>query len=266
MRRNWKFLLLLSAFLLLTGMGGGGQVPGAQLKPEIRLKIYNESIRHYETAKALYEEGRKEDALQELRQATKIVRSFPEAYELSRKIYLELGRQREANEQEGFFEFYGGKQGASLLRLRSEMARVVKRRIKLAPPPDIQAKSAFQLSGVLAAVLILGMSYDVYRKNLSVKEKRESRILLDSFPSDEEEDEVRLSWLFKLCVLLFPAPLIFFLLLSLGVRYYSEFFPVFLFAWIIVDLAIYLIFFADFSDFGGGGGGFRGPRGLGSFL
>ena len=112
------------------------------------------------------------------------------------------------------------------------------------------------------------MSYDIYRKRRSITERRESQILLDSFPGDAEEDEVRLSWLFKLCALLFPAPLILFLLLSMGIRYYSDFIPVFLFAWIIVDLAIYLIFFADFSDFGGGGGGggFRGPRGLGSFL
>ena len=144
MSRRPRILLLFFALLFLTGMAGaGGQAPGAQLKPEIRLRIYDEAIRHYEKAKAFYEEGRKEEALHELRQATKVVRAFPEAYELSRKIYLELGKQREVDEQEGFFEFYGGKQGASLLRLRSEMVRLVKRRIKLAPPPDIEAKTAF---------------------------------------------------------------------------------------------------------------------------
>ena len=269
MHRNWRAPLLLSAFFLLTGMAGmgGGQTSGAQLKPEIRLKIYNEAIRHYEMAQSLYAEGRKEEALHELRHATKIVRAFPEVYELSQKIYLELGKVREADEQAGFFEFYGGKQGASLLRLRNDLIRLVKRRIKLAPPPDIQRKPALQLSGVLAAILFLGMFYDVYRKKRSEKARRQSQILLGSFAGDDE-DEVRLSWLFKLCALFFPAPLIVFLLLFLGVRYYSDFFPVFLFAWVIIDLAVFLIFFADFSDFGsgGGGGGFRGPRGMGLFL
>ncbi len=267
-----KLFLLPAAFFLLTGMGGGGaQAPGAQLKPEIRLKIYNDAIRHYEKAQALYGEGKKEEALRELRKATNTVRAFPEAYALTAKIYLELGKQKEAEEQEGYFDFFGGNKGASLFKVRDETSRVVKRRIKIARAPDVQKKPAFKILGILTAILFLGMAYDIYRKNLFHKERR-AKILLESFPGDEEEEEeIKLTWLFKLCLLLIPAPLILFLLLSLGLRYYSDLVPVLLFGWIIIDLAIYLIFFADFSDFGGsgggrGGGGFRGPGGLGSFL
>ena len=104
-----KLFLLLAAFFLLAGMGGGGaQAPGAQLKPEIRLKIYNDAIRHYEKAQALYGEGKKEEALHELRKATNTVRAFPEAYQFARKICLELGKSKEADEQEGYFDFFGG--------------------------------------------------------------------------------------------------------------------------------------------------------------
>ena len=59
------------------------------------------------------------------------------------------------------------------------------------------------------------------------------------------------SWLFVLCALLLPAPLIFSLLLLIGVRHSSDLIPVFFFGWIPVDLALYFIFFADLSDLGG---------------
>ncbi len=239
--------------------GGGGQM-GAQLKPELRLKIYNQAIGHYETAKALYEEGRKEEALRELQKAVKVIRAFPEAYELSRNIYLEMGNEKEAREQESLFEFYGGKKGASLYRLRQEVSRLAKRRIKLASPPDVDKKSATRVLGVFLGLLFLGMFYDVYRMRLEAKEQK-SQVILDSFPGDEYHEE-RVSWIFKLCALLLPAPVVLLLLLSLGVRYYSELLPIFVFSWLVADIAIYLIFFADFSDFGSGGRG-SGPRGPG---
>lgn len=243
--------------------GGGGQI-GAQLKPELRLKIYNQAIGHYETAKALHEEGRKEEALEELQKAVKTIRAFPEAYELAHTIYVEMGDEKRAQEQEKLFEFYGGRKGASLYRLREEVSRLAKRRIKLAPPPDVDKKSAFRVLGVFMGILFLGMFYDLYRMWLGAKD-RKTKILLGNFPGDEFHED-RVSWIFKLCALLMPAPVILLLLLSLGVKYYSDILPIFTFSWLVADIAVYLIFFADFSDFGsGGGGGFRGRGPGGGF-
>ena len=249
--RSPRALFLFTAFFLLTGMAGAGRMSNAQLKPEIRLKIYNEAIHHYEKAKALYREARAQEALGELQKAIHVIRAFPEAYDLARKIYLDLGNEREAEHQSALFKTYEGGKGASLFRLRDEVARVVRLRIKSAPPPDFEVKPAFFHSGLLAGILFLGMTYDWYRMKRKMKRSGDApSLILGSFPGDEEK-EARISWFFKLCLLLLPAPSIFSLLLFVGVRYYSDLVPVFLFYWVLADLAIYLIFFADFSGLGG---------------
>ena len=252
MNRSFQVPLLLFSFLLFTGMAGGGQTSGAQLKPELRLKIYNEAIRHFEKAKTLRAQGRMKDALHELHKATKVVRAFPEVYDLARQIYLEMENEEEAGKQAELFKNYGGNEGVSLYRLREDVARVVRARKKMARPPDFRDGPSHLFSGTLVGVLLMGMFYDFHRRNEIMKGRSEGRsILLGSFPSDDEE-AIPPSWLFKLCTFLLPAPLIFSLLLVFGVRYYSDLIPVLLFAWIVVDAALYFIFFADLSDLGGG--------------
>ena len=121
-------------------MAGGGQTSGAQLKPELRLKIYNEAIRHFEKAKTLRAQGRTKDALHELHKATKVVRAFPEVYDLARQIYLEMENEEEADKQAELFKNYGGNEGVSLYRLREDVARVVRARKKMARPPDFSTE------------------------------------------------------------------------------------------------------------------------------
>ena len=256
-RRLLKFLVL-GALPLLTGMiglGGGGQ---GELAPEIRLKLYDEAIRHYEKAKALHVEGRREEALHQIRKATKVVRAFPEAYDLAGRIYWELGNEKEARANENLFRLYEGDKGASLYRLRNRVIQEIAFRKKAAPPPDIQVIPAFLLSALLIGISIFGMTYE-YRRLTQQPRKRpeEKQLFLESFPNEEEEEIVP-SLFFKGCVLFLPAPSLFLLLVLLGFRNYSDLLPVFLFGFLIVDLAIYLIFFADLSDLGG----LRRPRGV----
>lgn len=243
--------LLLTGFLILfTGMIGGGGGRG-ELRPEIRLKLYNEAIRHYEKAEALHVEGRREDALREIRKATKVVRAFPEAYDLAAKIYGELGNEKEARANEDLFKLYEGDKGASLYRLRDRVIEEIAFRKKAAPPPDIQVLPAFLLSALLIGIALFGMIYEVRRlTGQSRKPSEEKRLFVESFP-DEEEREAAPSLFFKGCVLFLPAPFLFLLLVLVGLRHYSDLLPVFLFSFLIVDLAIYLIFFADLSGLGG---------------
>ena len=232
-------------------MMGRGAMGRGELRPEIRLKLYNEAIRHYELAKALHAEGRIPEAFREIRKATKVVNAFPEAYDLARKIHLELGNEKEAGEEEALFRLYEGDKGASLYRLRDRVAQEIAYRKKLAPPPDIPLIPALALSGLLAGISVFGIVYE-YRRFLG-KPKGPSevgRLFLEHFP-DEEEKEMVPSFFFKGCALFLPAPFIFSLLVLLGLRNYSDLLPVFLFSFLIVDLAIYFIFFADLSDLGG---------------
>ncbi len=249
MNRKFLNLFLVSTLLLLTGMmGRAGQ---GELKPEIRLKLYNEAIRHYEKAKSFHAQGRPEEALREIRKATKVVGRFPEAYGLARTIHLELGNAREAKANEDLFELYEGDKGASLYRLRDRMIQEIAFREKVAPPPDLQVIPTLALSALLIGISIFGMAYE-YRRLTSGPEERSEvdRLFLAPFPS-EEGKEVRPSLVFRGCVLFLPGPFLFSLLVLLGFRNYSDLLPAFLFSFLIMDLAIYLIFFADLSDLGG---------------
>jgi len=240
----------LSLFLGMAGQGGGG-FGGAELKPEIRLKLYNEAIEHYEKAAAFHAEGRLKEALSEIRKATKTVSAFPEAYDLARRIYLELGDQVQATEQEEFFQRYAGHQGASLYRLRDKLVEEIRFREKFSKPPDVPVVPSLLLSGSLAGVLVLGMFYDYWRVMKGSKnEVEKNSIILEKFSGDEEYSEGP-TWLFKLCVLILPVPILFALLILFGVRHSSDLVPVLLFGWAVLDLVIYTIFFADFSDAGG---------------
>ena len=253
-----QLVFVLMSFGLLMGMAGRGCFGGVELKPEIRIKLYNEAIAHYEKAKALYAAGERKKALSELHKAVKTVAAFPEAHDLARQIHLELGNQKEAAIDENFFRQYGGDRGASLYRLRDKVAEEIQFRAKFTAPPDVPFGPSLLLSGSLAVVLFLGMSYDSSRFKRDPKRRDgERRIFIEEFP-DEEEEESGATWLFKLCVLLLPVPFLFALLILLGVRHSSDLIPVFLFGWAVSDLLIYTIFFADFSD---AGGGFRRPPG-----
>jgi tetratricopeptide (TPR) repeat protein len=258
MSRKFQVPFLLIGLLLLVGMGGRGRMGGvAELKPEIRLKLYNEAIEHYEKAKAFYEAGDPKRSLGELEKATRVVRAFPEAYDLGRKIYQELGRPEKAAREEEFFRQYEGDKGASLVRLREAVHRELEQRQRSAPPPDIPFLPALLVSGFLAGIFLFGMAFEYRRLTQSSGGKGASKsIYLEAFPEEGEEEMVA-SGFFKLCVLLLPAPLLFLLLLLLGFRHASELFPIFLFSWLVVDAAVYLIFFADLSDLGG----FRRPGG-----
>ena len=255
MRLKLRFLFLFVLFGLFTGMGGRATSTRGELRPEIRLKLYNEAIGHYEKAKSFHRAGRGEEALRELHRATKVVSAFPEAYDLAYQIYLELGKEREAEEQKGFYQHFGGKEGASLYRLREAVLKEIEYRKKSAPPPDIRPLPAFFFSGLSAGIFILGMIYE-YRRAIQGSDRGSERqsIILEPFPSEETE-EIHVSWLFKLCALLTPAPFLFSFLVALGFHNFSELWGPFLFSGIIVTVAVYLIFFADLS----GLGGFRRP-------
>ena len=232
----------------MAGRGGFGR---GELKPEIRLKLYNKAIRHFEKAKEFYETGQREAALREIAKATQVVRAFPEAYDLARKIHLELAHPKEASREEVLFQNYEGPKGASLYRLRDRLAQELELQKKFAPPPDVPFVPSLLVCGSLAAFLMGGMISEYRRLSQRPENRSGSRLLfLESFP-DEEEAEVSAGWFFKLCALLLPGPSLFALLVLLGFRYYSDLFPVFLFSWVIVDGAVYFIFFADLSDLGG---------------
>lgn len=251
MNRKFVGLFVTSTLLLLTGMTGRGFLGRGELRPEIRLKLYNEAIHHYEKAKALHAEGRVEEALREIHKATKIVRAFPEAYELAQKIHLALGNEREAQGDEDLFRLYKGDKGASLYRLREGVIQEIAYRKKFAPPPDIPVIPALLLAGLLMGISIFGVIYEYRRLTRQPKERLDvERLFLEPFPS-EEGREIRPSLFLKGCVLFLPAPFLFSLLVLLGLRNYSDLLPIFLFGFLITDLAIYFIFFADLSDLGG---------------
>jgi hypothetical protein len=245
------FLALLVLLFALTGMIGRGGVRRGELRPEIRLKIYNEAIGHYEKARALYETGQEEAALAEIRKATRAYSRFPEAYQLAQAIYLKQGKAKEAQEQAVLFRYTGGAQGETLYAVREETIREIELRKASARPPDIEPARAFLLSGGVSALLLLGMILEYWRLTRPTEEsKKTESIFLGKFPSDEEK-EAAPSWLFKLLALLFPAPFLFLLLVLLGFRYYSDLWPLFAFSWTVTALAVYLIFFADLQDLGG---------------
>ncbi len=231
-------------------MAGGNFRGRGELKPEIRLRLYNEAIAHFESARDHLAAGRSEEALKEIRKATGVVKAFPEAYALAQAVYLRNHQPEKAREQEGFFKHYGGNEGASLYHLRDRVAKEVELRKKFAPPPDFQAGPALGFSAMGAAALILGIFLERVLRRGKFQRKDPSRSLfLEPFHDEEEAEPV--SWLFKLCVLLLPVPLIFALLVSWGLRNYSEIVPILLFAWILTDLGLYLIFFADLSGLSG---------------
>lgn len=253
-----RIFLLLPLSILFLGMAGRGMVEKGELKPELRLKLYNEAIRHYEKAEALYQSGQSKEALRELAKATKVVNAFPEAHDLAQKIYREQGKLKEAEEEEDLFRNFKGPEGASLYKLRDKLTEEIELRKASAPPPDIQLVPALLLSAFLATVLIFGMVFEHRRLTGGSPSSQvvKNPILLESFPS-EEEAEVTPSWLFKLFTLLLPAPFLFLLIVLLGLRNLSEVLPVLLFCWGAVDAVVYLIFFADLSDLQG----FRRPGG-----
>lgn len=230
-----------------------------ELKPELRAKLYNEAIRHYEEAEALYRSGQPEEALGELHKATKIVNAFPEAHDLAQKIYREQGKLKEAGEEEDLFRNFKGPEGASLYKLRDKVIDEIEVGKKSAPPPDIQPVSALLLSAVLAAILIFGMVLE-YRRLTSGfgDEAAKNSLFLEPFPNEETGDRGS-SWIFKSFALLLPGPFLFSLIVLLGLRNSSEVLPLLLFCWGVVDAVVYLIFFADLSDLRG----FRRPGGAG---
>lgn len=255
------FAPLILALGLMGMAGRGGSWPGmgkAELRPEARLKIYNEAIEHYEKAKALYEAGKQEAALKELKRATKVFSGFPEAYGLAQKIYLELGDEEAAAREERLFREHEGHKGASLYKLREKVHEQVLLRKKQAPTDEIPLVPSFLLSACLALVLAFGMIYEHRLRNESSANPATNKIFLEPFPSDREKEEAESSGLFKLYVLVLPAPVLFTLLLAVGFRSYSDLIPIFLFSWAVVDAVIYLLFFADFS----GMAGFRRPGGM----
>lgn len=244
------FSLVLLA-VLFGGMAGPPTSKSAELKAEIRLKIYNEAIRHYEKAKSFYHEGRSEEALRELTKATQVVNAFPEAYDLARKIYQGLGRKGEAQEQETLYEKHGGGKGGSLYNLRNRVAEEIIVRQRLVPSPDISVGQALLFSGLSTGLFIFGMFFEYRRIKGKLGTQRASHsLILQPFHEEEGGGDVSFSWVFKLCLLFLPAPFLFLLLVALGVRHYADLVPVLLFGWALLDLALYLIYFADFSDLG----------------
>ncbi len=107
-------------------------------------------------------------------------------------------------------------------------------------------------SALFAGLTILAMIGEYWRitGGPEAKALHRSSLILEKFP-EEEPEEVTPSFLFKFLVLILPAPLIFAFLVAIGFRSLKELLPIFLFAWAIMDLAVYLIFFADLSDLGG---------------
>lgn len=257
MKRKLLFLSLLFTYGLLLGMAGPRS--RGELRPELRLKIYNEAVRYYEKAEALHRAGEREKALAQLRKGTRVVAAFPEAYALAERIYSELGDRVKAREQEGLYARYNGRKGSSLYELRDAVAREVRRREQALGPPDFRPRDLFVVSAAAAAILIFGMIFE-YRRLLRPPEDegRKIGIILEKFPG-EEEPELTPSWLFKLCVLFLPAPFIASLLAGMGLRYWSDFGGPFLLSWVVVAGVVYTVFFADLSGFSG----FRRPGAAG---
>ncbi|GEM_PF-2267388 len=242
---------LVAILLLATGMvGGGGRFGKSALRAEIRLKFYNEAIGHYEKAKALFEGGRPQEALQLVNRALRVISEFPEAYDLRRRIYLELGEPAKAGEEGKLFERYGGGK-ASLYKLRELVVLEIAEKKKHTPPPDIQPAAAYAISGGVALACILGMIYEYRRLTARPEDSLDQSVILERFPGDETA-EVNATWLFKGCGLLLPAPFFFALLVFLGFRHYSNLLPLFLFSWVMAAVAVYLIFFADLRGLGEG--------------
>ncbi len=246
-----KFFLLFFLSILFLGMAGRGATGRGELKPELRLKLYNQAIAHYEKAKSLYRSGRSEEALRELGRATKVLNNFPEAHEFAQRIYLEQGNLQKAQKEEELFNLFRGPEGASLLKLREKAIEEIELERKLAPPPDLQPIPTFIFSAVFTALLLWGMVFE-YRRLTGRSEKGQTKnpILLESFP-DEEVGEISPSWFLKLLGMLLPAPFLFSLIVLLGLQNFSEVLPLFLFSWGVVDAVVYLIFFADLSNFRG---------------
>ncbi len=237
------------ALPLFLGMAGRGNLSQGELKPELRLKLYQEAIGHYEKAKALLEEGRTEDALHEIQKATRVVSAFPEAYALAQLVYSQTERPEKASEQLALFRQYGG-EAASLYRLRDQMTKEVEVRRQFAPPPDFKGFPALLFCGVISGLLVAGLFWERGWADRKSKGPAENHsLILEPFHEDEESEPV--SWRFKALVLLLPAPLILALLVGLGLRRYSDLIPILLFGWILIDLGIYLIFLADLSGLGG---------------
>lgn len=230
------------------GLAGGK----AELKPEIRFKIYNEAIGHYEKGKVLYQAGEKEKALKELHKAVHVFSDFPEAYALIRKICLDLGDEKQAGETEKLFRRYRGSEGASLYRLRDEIKEQIENQKALRPPPDIPFVPSLLLSFFVATISIFGMYYEYRLKTkMSGGGTGFGGIVLEPFPSESESSEFEPSLFFKLLALFLPGVFFFILLLLFGLRHRAELGPILMPCWVAVDLLVYLVFFADFSDVSG---------------
>jgi len=254
-RKNSLNLSILGLALLSMGMGGGFLSGKGELKGEIRLQIYTEAIGHYELAQSLYASGDLERALKEIQKATRTAQAFPEAYDLAESIYRKLGKFQAAEEQARLFKKYGGLEGASLYSLRDRLAEEIRVRQKHIPP-DIPLFPSIFFSGILAVVLILGMAAEYGRLAGELRwQNRQNSIILDPFPEEEEVD-LSFSWLFRTCLFLLPGPVLFALLVLSGLRHFSEVMPILIFGWAMIDLGIYLVFFADLS----GLSGFRSSR------
>ena len=249
-----KIYLLFAAgsLVLLTGMGiRGGLSEDTQLRPEVRLKIYNHAISHFEKARAHYEMGRRKEALKEIWKATREVSAFPEAYDLARTIYQELGDEKGRAKAEALYKQHSGDKGASLYKLRAKVADEIRLRRKFAPPPDFNPVQAYVVSAVAAFILILGMVYEYHRlSQVTPPSPQSGSIFLAPFPSDRETEVSLDTWFMKFCVLALPAPFIFSLMVLLGFRYYSDILAPFFLMFLVTDVVLYLVFFADLTDLG----------------
>lgn len=239
------FTLLMSCLAL--GMTGRAGIGRGELKAETRLKIYHQAIAHYEKAESLYRAGQPEEALHFLHKATKVFSTFPEAYGLAARIYREMGDRESAREAQQKFSFYGGDKGFSLSGLRDQVEAEIRLKQATAPPPDFRKIPALFAATLLEILIALGLVLEFRRLTGEEKPRQGSNLILEKF-SDDTEVEVSASFLFKLLVLLLPAPLILMILVLWGVHSVKDLVPMFLFAWAVVDVALYLIFFADLSD------------------
>jgi hypothetical protein len=96
------------------------------------------------------------------------------------------------------------------------------------------------------------MVYEYQKRTKNFRDEiGDNSIILEPFPSEAEKLDFSPGLLYKLLALFLPGPLIFSLLIMIGVRHAADIGPVLLVCWVAVDLLVYLIFFADFSDMGG---------------
>lgn len=244
------------SFLFLGMAGGRGSLGRGALRAEIRLKLSEEAISHYERAEALDKEGRLDEALREIRKAVKVINDFPEAHQLAKQIYFQIGKEKEAKEEEKLWLRFQGDKGASLYQVREKLIQEIEFRKKNAPPPDLKLLPSLTLCGGGIAILILGLVYEYRRMTRRAGDETEHfGIFLGKFPGEEKE-EFHPSGFFKLCVLLLPAPFLFALLVLLGFRYYSDLLPVFFLTFAVAEGVVYFLYMADLRDLGG----FRGGR------